>query len=99
MSTWLSTNGTDPQDGVNGVVIDATTGQGFGRARVEALSGTTAAPLLIDATLADEDGRFQMALETAYRVQLFQDEIVHVLFFRVFDQERLISNSDDSPTW
>lgn len=66
--------------------------------RVEALNQTVTNGL-VDVAQADAVGRFVMAFDSDHLNQLFPNEETPVLYFRVFDGNRLLADTRDTVTW
>src|SRR5262245_26336384 len=84
---------------VAGYVVDRRTNGGPAGLRVEAWDMPGGSRELVDCSVTDDDGRFEMALGETYLAELFPDGAVPVLSFRVFEGERLLANTGDSVTW
>ncbi len=84
--------------GLTGSVIFQATGSGLKDLRLEAWDAAGLLPDLVDVTLTDADGRFEMDLAEDYLRRLFPDRHPE-LFFRVFQDRLLIAGTENSVTW
>lgn len=83
---------------ISGRVIDQKTRQGLAARRVEAWDKDLIHDDWVGSAVTDEQGVFQIAFDESDFKELFLDQRPD-LFFKVFHEDKLIKNTEDSVLW
>ena len=83
---------------VRGRVVDSRTGQGIGGLRIEAWDRDLVCNDLVGSAVTDAQGAFLMEFDQSYFEELFLDRNPD-LFFKVFQDNKLIISTGDSVIW